>query len=197
MTFSTILGVTETLCSFRLGLEGKDARIIKIRVLRKVISKQSCFIRCRRQHLWANENRNYIRFTFENIISNSPKVRRAKVLASDVFFCFSSIFKFGSFKNPFAKITSLSEFYFRFKRFTLLIQTKKWFLWSMTGAQAAENHGDMWGLTWYLWWGVYASIPTWTHLQNSLAAAEALSLKISSHGTSLKWSWRLPQSAQK
>ena len=121
MTFSTILGVTET-CSFRLVLEGKDTRIIKIRVLRKVISKQSCFIR---QHLWANENRNYIRFTFENIISNSPKVRRAKVLASDEFFCFRSIFKFGSFKNPFAKITSLSEFYFRFRRFTLLIRTKK------------------------------------------------------------------------
>ena len=34
-------------------------------------------------------------------------------------------------------------------------------------------------------------IPTWTYSQNSLAAAaEALSLKISSHGTSLKWSWR-------
>ena len=66
----------------------------------------------------------------------------------------------------------------------------------MAAAQAAENHGDEWGLTWYFLCGIYTSIPTWTHLQNSLAAAEALSLKISSHGTSLKWSWRLSQSAQ-
>ena len=63
---------------------------------------------------------------------------------------------------------------------------KKWFLWTMAAAQAAENHGDEWGLTWYLQWGIYTSIPTWTHSQNSLAAAEALSWKMSSHGTSFK-----------
>ena len=40
-------------------------------------------------------------------------------------FCFISICKFGSFKNPFAMITSLSELYFRFRRFILLVQTKK------------------------------------------------------------------------
>ena len=43
---------------------------------------------------------------------------------------------------------------------------------------------------------IYISIPMWTHSQN-LPAAEALSLKIFSHGTSLKWSQRLSQSAQK
>ena len=69
---------------------------------------------------------------------------------------------------------------------------KKWFLWTMAAAQAAENHGDEWGLIWYFWWGIYTSIPTWVHSQNSLAAVEALSLKISTHGTSLKWSWRQP-----
>ena len=72
---------------------------------------------------------------------------------------------------------------------------KKWFLWSMAAAQAAENHGDEWSLTWNLQWGIYTSIPSWTHSQNSLAA-EALSLKISSHGTSIKWSQRPSQSAQ-
>ena len=39
--------------------------------------------------------------------------------------CFISICKFGSFKNPFATITSLSELYFRIRRFILLVQTKK------------------------------------------------------------------------
>ena len=64
----------------------------------------------------------------------------------------------------------------------------------MVAAQTAENHGDQWDLTWYLRWGIYTSIPMWAHSQN-LPAAEALSLKISSHGTSLKWSRRLPQLA--
>ena len=39
--------------------------------------------------------------------------------------CFISICKFGSFKNPFATITSLSELYFRFRRFILLVEMKK------------------------------------------------------------------------
>ena len=55
----------------------------------------------------------------------------------------------------------------------------------MAAAQASENHGDKWGLTWCFLWGIYASVPTWTHLQNSLVAAEALSIKIRFHGTSL------------
>ena len=53
--------------------------------------------------------------------------------------------------------------------------------------QVTENHGDEWGFTWYLRWGIYTSIPTWTHSQNSLAA-DAMGLKIFFHGTSLKLS---------
>ena len=41
-----------------------------------------------------------------------------------------------------------------------------------------------------LWWGIYTSIPIWTHSQNSLAAVETPSSKTSSYGTSLKWSQR-------
>ena len=39
MTFLTILGVMEILCNFRLVLEGKTGRVIKVRVLGKVFSK--------------------------------------------------------------------------------------------------------------------------------------------------------------
>ena len=39
--------------------------------------------------------------------------------------CFISICKFGSFKNPFATITSLFELYLRIRRFFSLVQTKK------------------------------------------------------------------------
>ena len=45
------------------------------------------------------------------------QVPRAKFLGSKRLFCFISICKFGNFKNPFAKITSLSELYLRFRRF--------------------------------------------------------------------------------
>ena len=54
---------------------------------------------------------------------------------------------------------------------------KKWFLWNMAAAQAAENHGDEWSLTWYFLWEIYTSISTWTHSQNSPPAAEVPSLK--------------------
>ena len=95
-------------------------------VLRKVFSKQFCFIRCRRQHLCAVEQRRCSRFTFaENTISNSSKVTRAKFLGSNILFYFISICKFGSFKNPFATIFSSFELYFRIRRFILLVQTKK------------------------------------------------------------------------
>ena len=69
----------------------------------------------------------YSRFTFvENTTSNTLKVLRAKYLGSDGRFCFSSMLgKFGSFKNLFTTITSLSELYFRFRRFILLVKTKK------------------------------------------------------------------------
>ena len=67
---------------------------------------------------------------------------RAKFLGSNGLFCFISICKFDSFKNPFATITSLPELYFRFRRFILLIQIKKVISITMPAAQAAENHED-------------------------------------------------------
>ena len=83
-------------------------------------------MRCKRQDLPAVEQRRYSRFTFvENTISNLRKVTRAKFLGSIGLFCFISICKFGSFKNPVAMITRLSELYFRIRRFILLMQTKK------------------------------------------------------------------------
>ena len=104
----------------------RDTWVIKICVLGKVFSKQHCFIRCRRQHPRSVEQRRYTRFNFvENTIGNSQKVPRAKFLGSDGLFCFISICKFGSFKNPFATITSLSELYLRIRRFFSLVQTKK------------------------------------------------------------------------
>ena len=60
-----------------------------------------------------------------NTISDLPKISIAKFLGSEALFYFSSICKFGNFKNPFLTITSLSELYFRFRRFILLVQMEK------------------------------------------------------------------------
>ena len=66
------------------------------------------------------------RFAFlENTISNLLKVPRAKFLGSYGLVCFIGISKFGSFKNPFVTITSLSELCNRFRRFIQLVKTKK------------------------------------------------------------------------
>ena len=103
----------------------RDTGVIKIRI-RKVLNNHLCFIRCSRQHLRAVELRWYSRLAVvDKTIGDSPKVTRDKLLGSYRLFCFISISKFGSFKNPFARITSLSELCFKRRRFILLVQTKK------------------------------------------------------------------------
>ena len=67
-----------------------------------------------------------------------------------------------------------------------ICKQKKWFLWTMVAAKPSENYEDEWGLTWHLSKDIYASVPSWTHSQNSLAA-ESPNVKVSSHGTSLEW----------
>ena len=129
-SFKNHLGICRNIVQFQISPKSwnrwKDTRFIKDKVLRKVFSKQFHFIMYRRQHLRDIEWRSYSRFTFvENIIGNSPKVPRAKFLGSKGLFCFISIRKFGNLKNPFATITSLSELFVWFRRFILLIQTKK------------------------------------------------------------------------
>ena len=127
----TILGVMEILCNLRLVLEGKTGKEIpelsRLEFLEKVLANNFALSNAEdNTYSLLNRVGIYSRFTFaENTISNSPKVLRAKFLGSDGLFCFSSICKFGSFKNPFATITSLSELYFKFRRFILLVQMKK------------------------------------------------------------------------
>ena len=127
-----------------------------------------------------------------------PKVQlqvlKAKILGIDGLFYFIRICKFGCFKNPFATITSLPELYFRIRRFILFAQTKKVIF---------MNYGSSTS-SWKLWRWVRLDLmlsirdiyinSNLNPLTNSLAA-EAPSSKISSHGTSLKWSGWPSQSA--
>ena len=69
-------------------------------------------------------NRSYSRFTIaENTISILPKFPGLKFQRKGGLFCFISICKFRSFRNPFAMVSSLSELFFKF-RFIPLVKTK-------------------------------------------------------------------------
>ena len=163
------MGVTEIICSFRLVLEGKTGEETNESSRSEFLKKFSA-----NNFAYSDAEDNTSRLFNRGGVADL--LLATKFLGSERLFSFISIYKFGSFRHPFATITSLSGLYFGFRRFILLVQTKK---------VICMNHGDEGG--WYLW-GIYTLIPTWTHSQNSLVAAEALSWKISSHGTSLKWS---------
>ena len=110
--------------------------------------------------------------------------------------CFSNICTFGSLKNPFAVITSLPELYFRFRRVFLLVQMKK--VISMNYCSSTSS--------WKLWRWVRLELillirdiyinSDLNPLTKFTSTEEGLSWKISSHGTSLKCSKRLSQSAR-
>ena len=116
-------GVTEILCSFRLVLE----EIIAQEILESIIlGFPEKFLTILLYQTQKTTSPGYSGFTFvDNTISNSPKVSRVRFLRSDRLFSFISICKFGSFKNLFAMVTSLSELYFRFRRIIQLVQKKK------------------------------------------------------------------------
>ena len=171
MTFLTILGVTEILRSFWLVLE-----VWPLRPLNRVGIADLPLFR-----------------TLLAIHQKSWEPRFWEVMESFALLANANL---AAWRTLFQWLLACLNFTLDSEDLFCWYKWKKWFLWTMTAAQAAENHGDEWGLTWYFLWGIYTSIPTWTHSQNSLAAAEALSLKISSHGTSLKWSRWLFQSAQ-
>ena len=95
------------LCSFRLVLEGKtgnkipESSRLEFSVTNFALSD-------------AEDSTSYSRFTFlGNTIGNSPTLHGTKFLGIDEQW------------TIFPTITSLSELYIRFRRFILLIQTKK------------------------------------------------------------------------
>ena len=147
MPFSTILGVKEMLCSFRLVLEGKAGKKIpestRLEFFKK-FSANNFALSDAGDNSSGTLNRGGIEDLplLRTLLAIHLKSREPsfwKVMDS----CFISICKIGSFKNPIAKITSLSEPYFRFRRFILLLQMIKAISMNYgTAAQAVENHRD-------------------------------------------------------
>ena len=130
------MGVTEILCSFKLVLERKKGREIPESSKLGFLEKFSV-----NNFAWIDADDNTSRPLYRWTIAVLSLLRTLLAIYLSLEFLerdglfFISICKFGSFKNPFSTITSLSELYFRFRRFILLAQTKKWFLWTMAAAQ--------------------------------------------------------------
>ena len=130
MTFLIILGVTETSCSFRLALKEKTGKEIpvlsRLEFLEKFLAKHFALSNAE-DNTYRPLNRGGMAdlSLLRTLLSNSPNVTRTKFLGGDGLFCFISICKFGSFNNPFETITNLFKLYFRYRRFILLVQTKK------------------------------------------------------------------------
>ena len=111
--------------------------------------------------------------------------------------CYISICKFGSFRNPFATITSLSELYLRFRRFILLVQRRKKMISTNYGSSTSSWKPRRWVIIDLILTmrDIYISynLNPFTKLTSSNRSIE---FKDISHGTSLKWSRRLSQSAR-
>ena len=129
MTFWTILGVTEILGSLRLVLDGKTGKKIHQSSILELLEKFSTNKFC----LLDAEN-NTSGLLNGGGIADLPLLRTLFTICQkfqepsfwavlDSYFI--RIHTFDSFKNSFARTSSLSEFCFRFRRFILLLQTKR------------------------------------------------------------------------
>ena len=128
MTISTILGVTEILWSFRLVLEEKTGKEIpessRLEFLEK-FSANNFPLSDAEDNTWLLNRGGTADLPLLRTLLAIRQTSREPSFWEVMDSCFISTFKFGSFKNPFATITSLSELYFRFRRFALLLETKK------------------------------------------------------------------------
>ena len=165
MTFLTIKGVTEILCSFRLVLEGKTGKEIPESPRVEFLEKFSVFALSNPEDNTSGPlNRGDIADlpllrTLLATCLNSQEPSFWEVMESFVLLAHASL----------AASTTLLQWLLSCLHFTLdsedlfcWYEGKKWFLWTMAPAQTAENHGDGWDLIWYLRWGIYTSISTWT-----------------------------------
>ena len=120
----------DILCSFRLVLEGKTGKEIpessRFEFLEKLLANNFALSDAG-DNTSSPLNRGGIADLplLRTLLAIRQKSRERsfwKVMDSFVLVAYC---KFDSFKNPFATITNLSELYFRFRRFILLLQTKK------------------------------------------------------------------------
>ena len=148
MTFLTILGVTEILCSFRLVLEGKTGKVIpessRLEFLEKFSASNFALSDAednisRPLTRWGKADLPLLR-TLWAICLKSQEPSFWGVMCSFVFLAYASL----------AASRALLQWLIACLNFTLDWEDicpfgankKTWFLWTIPAAQAAKNHGD-------------------------------------------------------
>ena len=183
-TFLIILEVTEILRSFRLVLKGRTGKEMpessKLKFSETFLANN--FALYTEDNTSGPLNRGDMAdlplLKTQFVIRQKSRQRSLWEVIDSVWLAYASLAASRTFKKACLNLFSDSE--------DLVCWYKRKTLW--------QQH--TWGLTRSLRWGIYTSISTWTHSQNSLAAADARRVKLSSHGTSLKWSRRPSQSAR-
>ena len=130
VTFLIIPGVMEILCSFRLVVEGKTGKEMpessRLEFLEKFLANNFALSDAEANTSGKlNKGRTADLLLLTILLAIHQKSREPCFWEVMMDSCFISICKFGSFKNPFAMITSLSKLSFRFRIFILLVQPKK------------------------------------------------------------------------
>ena len=129
MTFLNILGVTEILCRLKLVLEGKTGKEIpkssRLEFLETFSANNFPLSDIEDNTSWPLNRGGIVNLPLLRTLLAIHQKSREPSFWKVIDSCFIIICNFGSFKNPFAMITSLSELYFRIRRFILLVQTKK------------------------------------------------------------------------
>ena len=190
MTFLTNLGITETLCSFRVVLGRKVCKKIpewsRLELSEKFLTKNFALSDAEDDNSESLNNRGIADLSLLRapyaIYQNSWKPSFWEVINSFVLLACVSLT---------ASRTLLLQLLLGCQNFTLDLEDLFWwYIQKSDFYEIWQQHGDghEWGLTWHLWWVIHTTIPTSNHSENSLAAAKVLGLKIFSHGTSLKWS---------
>ena len=125
MGILTILGVMRVLCSLRVVLEGKEIpESLRLELFDKFLVNN--FVLSDAEGNTSGPLNRGVRADLpllKTLLAIRHKSPESQVSGKGYTLLFYS--KFGSSKNLFAMITSLPELYFRFRRFTLLVQTKR------------------------------------------------------------------------
>ena len=173
MIFLTILGVTEILCSFKLVLERKAGKELpessRLEFLEKFLAS-SFGLSDSEENTYGLLNSGGIADflllkTLLAICQRSWKLSFWEVTDSFVLLSYGRLAASRTFLQW---LTAYLNFTLDSEDRLCWYKRKKWFLWTMSATQAAENHWDKGGVTWYLHWWIFTSIPTCTQSQNWL-----------------------------
>ena len=142
----------------------RDTQTIKIRVYRKVFSKQFCFLSDAEDNISGPLNRGGIADLplLSTLLAIHQKSRERSFWEVMDYFVLLAYVGLAASRTLLQRLLACLNLTLDSEGLFSWYKRQKWILWTMATAQAAENHGDEWGLTWYFRWGIYTSVPTWS-----------------------------------